>query len=197
MKTRTAAFSISVLVAATMLLLAFNSWLVAAQLPESVAFPGKEWEQVTPESQGIDSERLKAAVRYFEENVPHDGVKRLVIVRNGRMIWKGQEADRKQRVWSVTKAFTSTAHGLLSDDGKCALNTLAKDYNPKLAEYYPAVTLRHLATMTSGIDGDGGSYDCDDQGRCGANSLVDLLPQFFPPGTRYQYWDEATQTDMY
>jgi CubicO group peptidase (beta-lactamase class C family) len=109
------------------------------------------------------------------------------------MIWKGQEADRKQRVWSVTKAFTSTAHGLLSDDGKCALNTLAKDYNPKLAEYYPAVTLRHLATMTSGIDGDGGSYDCDDQGRCDANSLVDLLPQFFPPGTRYQYWDEATQ----
>jgi CubicO group peptidase (beta-lactamase class C family) len=109
------------------------------------------------------------------------------------MIWKGPEADRRQRVWSVTKAFTSTAHGLLIDDGKCTLDTLAKDYNSKLAQHYPTVTLRHLATMTSGIDGVGGSYDGDTEGRCDANALVDPRPPFFAPGTKYQYWDEATQ----
>jgi len=156
-------------------------------------FPGTHWEQVTPQSQDVDSAKLRQAVAWLEQKVPHDGVKRLVIVRNGRMIWKGPEADRRQRVWSVTKAFTSTAHGLLIEDGKCTLDTLAQDYNPKLAEYYPTVTLRHLATMTSGIDGVGGSYDCDAQGRCDRNALVDPAPPFFPPGTKYQYWDEATQ----
>ena len=160
---------------------------------EDTVFPGRRWEQTSPESQDVDSEKLKKAIAWLEQKVPHDGVKRLVIVRNGRMIWKGPQADRRQRVWSVTKAFTSTAHGLLIEDGKCTLDTLAKDYNPKLTEHYPAVTLRHLATMTSGIDGVGGSYDCDAEGRCDRNALVDPAPPFFAPGTKYQYWDEATQ----
>jgi CubicO group peptidase (beta-lactamase class C family) len=131
-------------------------------------------------------------VDYLEQHSGSDGVKRLVIIRNGRMIWRGPEADRQQRVWSVTKAFTSTAHGLLIEDGKCTLDTLAKDINPQLAEHYPEVTLRHLATMTSGIDGAGGAYDFDEQGRGDQNALVDPLPPFFPPGTKYMYWDEAT-----
>ncbi len=47
--------------------------------------------------------------------------------------------------------------------------------------------------MTSGIDGVGGSYDEDDQGRKDANALVAPQAPFFAPGTKYQYWDEATQ----
>ena len=110
------------------------------------------------------------------------------------MIWRGPEADRRQPVWSVTKAFTSTAHGLLIEDGKCTLDTLAADYNPKhLAEHYRRVTLRHLATMTSGYDGVGGSYDADDRKRSVQNALVGPLLPFFVPGTKYMYWDEATQ----
>ena len=164
-----------------------------AATAEDMVFPGQSWKEGSPESQDVDSAKLKEAVAWLERNVPHDGVKRLVIVRNGRMIRRGPEADRRQRVWSVTKAFTSTAHGLLIDDDKCTLDTLARDHNPALAAHYPTVTLRHLATMTSGIDGVGGSYDCDAEGRCDANALVDPLPPFFAPGTKYQYWDEATQ----
>ncbi len=162
-------------------------------IADSVAFPGADWEETAPEAQGVHSAKLKSAVEFLKNNTPRDGVKRLVVVRNGRIIWKGDQAERRQRVWSVTKAFTSTAHGLLIDDGKCTLETLAKDYNPKLAKHYPAVTLRHLATMTSGIDAVGGSYDCDAEGRCDRNALADPLPPFFQPGTKYQYWDEATQ----
>ena len=55
------------------------------------------------------------------------------------------------------------------------------------------MTLRHLATMTSGLDGLGGGYDFDDQRRGDQNALVEPLPPFFPPGTKYMYWDEATQ----
>jgi CubicO group peptidase (beta-lactamase class C family) len=162
---------------------------------DDIAFPAKEWAKAAPQSQGVDPGRLAEAVRYLEEHAGPDGVKRLVIVRRGRMIWSGSEAGRRQPVASVTKAFTSTAHGLLIADGKCTLDTLAKEFNPEhLAGRYPLVTLRHLATMTSGYDGVGGSYDCDaGKERCDANAFVPPSSPVFAPGTRFMYWDEATQ----
>jgi len=161
---------------------------------DAPVFPGKQWETATPESQHVDSRKLEAAVAYLAESGGSNGVKRMVIIRNGRMIYRGSEADRRQGVWSVTKAFTSTAHGLLIEEGKCTLDTRAVDYNLKdLKEYYAGVTLRHLATMTSGYDGVGGSYDFDDRRRGDQNALVGPLPPFFAPGTKYMYWDEATQ----
>jgi len=178
-------------VVGTVLLLIASCGL--AQQSNSMVFPGVVWEEAAPESQGVDAAKLQGAVDYLREHVGRNGVERLVIIRNGRLIWKGAEFDRPQRVWSVTKAFTSTANGLLIEDGKCTLDTLAKDYNPDLAELYPRVTLRHLATMTSGYDGVGGSYDFDEQERGDQNAFVPPLPPFFAPGTKYQYWDEATQ----
>jgi len=160
---------------------------------DDTVFPGRAWEEAAPESQGVDSAKLQAAVEYLREAAGQEGVKRMVVVRNGRMIWRGPEAGKPQGVWSVTKAFTSTAHGLLIEDGKCTLDTPAKDFNPALAKLYPAVTLRHFATMTSGLDGTGGGYDRDERGRGDQNALVEPLPPFFPPGTKYMYWDEATQ----
>ncbi len=161
--------------------------------PDDTVFPGSAWQQATPESQGVDSAKLKEDVEFLCDAAGREGGKRMVIVRNGRMIWRGTESDKAQGVWSVTKAFTSTAHGLLIEDGKCTLDTLAKDFDPDLAEYYPTVTLRHFVTMTSGLDGVGGGYDFDDRRRGDQNALVEPLPPFFPPGTKYMYWDEATQ----
>ena len=160
---------------------------------QDMIFPETSWQHAFPESEKVDSEELEMAVSWFERNVPFDGVKRLIIVRNGRVIWQGPEVEQRQRVWSVTKTFTGTAHGLLDDDGKCSLDTRAKNFCPVLTEYYPDVTLRHLATMTSGYDGVGGTYNCNAEGRCDDNSLVDPLPPLFEPGTKYQYWDEALQ----
>ena len=173
--------------------LLFIALIVSSTRAGDMAFPGKDWELASPQSQNVDAEKLKAAVDYLAASAGSNGVKRMVIVRNGRMIWRGPEADKPQGVWSVTKAFTSTAHGLLIEDGKCTLDTLAKDFDPALAKYYPTVTLRHFATMTSGLDGVGGGYDFDDQRRGDQNALVEPLPPFFPPGTKYMYWDEATQ----
>jgi CubicO group peptidase (beta-lactamase class C family) len=179
------------IISVVLLLVLLSSQVIWA---DQMVFPGENWEETSPESQNIDSAKLKVAVEYLREHSGRNGVKRLIIIRNGQLIWKGSEVDIKQRVWSVTKAFTSTAHGLLIEDGKCTLETLAKDYNPKdLAEYYPNVTLRHFATMTSGFDGVGGSYDFDEKHRGDQNALVGPLPPFFAPGTKYQYWDEATQ----
>jgi hypothetical protein len=91
---------------------------------DDMVFPAKGWAKAAPQSQGVDPGRLTEAVKYLEQHTGPDGVKRLVIVRRGRMISSGSEADRRQPVASVTKAFTSTAHGLLIADRKCTLDTV-------------------------------------------------------------------------
>ena len=155
-------------------------------------FPGKDWQEATPESQGFDSAKLKAAISYLQDNSGQDGVKELVIIRNGYMIWKGTNVDRVHGVWSLTKSFTSTVLGLLKDDGRATPDTLAKDYLPSMTATYPAVTLGHFTTMTSGYyavgDEPRGSYK---HGPSPTPFEPGAKPLFTPPGSRYAYWDSA------
>jgi CubicO group peptidase (beta-lactamase class C family) len=158
----------------------------------AMVFPGQSWQETKSEAQGVDSAKLKTAVSYLKENSGSDGVRELVIIRNGRMIWKGSDIDKMHGVWSLTKSFTSTALGLLIDDNKAALDTLAKDYVPSMAEVYPEVTLRHFTTMTSGYyavgDKSSGSYK---HGPSRTPFNPAKTPLFEPPGSRYAYWDSA------
>jgi len=154
-------------------------------------FPTGQWQRSTPESQGVDGAKLAAAVDYLRANSGPDGVKQVMIVRNGYVIWQGPEVDKVHGVWSCTKSFTSTVLGLLIDDGKATLATRASDWVPALAEAYPGVTLRHFATMTSGYraenDEPRGSY------RHGPSSTPfdPCSMSLFAPGTQYAYWDSA------
>lgn len=157
-----------------------------------VVFPGKDWEETAPESQGVDSAKLGAAVRYLESNSGRDGVTQLVIIRNACMIWRGDNIDRVHGVWSLTKSFTSTVLGLLIDDGRCTLDTLAKDWLPGMTRTYPTVAMRHFTTMTSGY------YAVGDEPRGGythgpspTSFLPGNAPLFTPPGSKYAYWDSA------
>lgn len=171
------------------LLLACGHLAAASQ---AMVFPGEDWQQVRPEAQGVDSAKLKEAVSYLEANSGSDGVKELVIIRNGYMIWKGPDVDKMHGVWSLTKSFTSTVLGLLIDDGKATLDTLAKDYVPSMAATYPDITLRHFTTMTSGYyavgDEPRGSYR---HGPSPTPFKPGPKPLFEPPGSRYAYWDSA------
>lgn len=157
----------------------------------AMVFPGKDWEEATPQSQGVDPAKLEEAVALLGRTIGKDGVRELVIVRNGLIIWKGDNIDKVHGVWSFTKCFTSTVLGLLIDDGKCTLDTLAKDHVPELVEGYPHLTLRHFTTMTSGYRAAGdepqGTY------RHGP-SRTPFTPgpePLFAPGSRYAYWDSA------
>jgi len=117
---------------------------------DRTVFPREHWERAQPDAQGVDPAALEEAVAYLEAHSGRDGVRELMIVRNGYIIWQGDRVDKIHGIWSCTKSFTSTCLGLLIDDGKCALDAPAKDFLPALARDYPAVTLRHFATMTSG-----------------------------------------------
>lgn len=155
-------------------------------------FPGKDWEVASPESQGLNSSKLREAVDLLDKTIGKDGVHELVIVRNGRMIWQGDSIDKIHGVWSFTKSFTSTTLGLLIDDGKCTLETKAKDVLPTMVATYPEVTLRHFATMTSGYRALG---DEPQPGYTHGPSVTPYAPNpeplFTPPGSHFAYWDSA------
>ena len=160
-------------------------------LARRTVFPAKDWLNVSPESQGLNAARLDEAVDYLRENTGPDGVNELVIVRNGYMVWRGPKIDKVHGVWSCTKSFTSTVLGLLVDDGKATLETLAKDPVPTLAAAYGQVTLRHFATMTSGYRA------ANDEPRGGYRHGPSPTPfdpcstPLFAPGAQYAYWDSA------
>jgi CubicO group peptidase (beta-lactamase class C family) len=163
-----------------------------AQVGPETVFPGDEWEERSPASVGVDASKLKAAVDFLEQHSGRDGVEELVVVRDGRLIWKGAQSHRVHGVWSCTKVFTSTALGLLIDDGKCQLDTRAREFVPVLSDRYPDASLRHFTTMTSGYraagDEPAGSYI---HGPSRTPLLPAPEPLFSPPGSSYAYWDSA------
>jgi predicted amidohydrolase/CubicO group peptidase (beta-lactamase class C family) len=162
----------------------------AAESP-SMAFPGEDWEEAAPESQGLDRGKLAEAIAYLEKHSGRDGVKELVLVRNGRLVWSGSAAARRHGVWSVTKSFTSTAFGLLVDRGKCALETLAKEHAPELAEMYGELRLEHFASMTSGYRAEGDAPQGGYKHGPSSTPFRPAAPLFSPPGSSYAYWDSA------
>ncbi len=168
--------------------------LTASRSPAQadMAFPKTAWEEAAPESQGVDSATLQQALDYLRENAGRDGIREVVVIRNGRLIWKGNNIDHQHGVWSCTKSFTSTVLGLLIDDGKATLDTAAMKYLPAMSKTFPGVTLRHFTTMTSGYYAVGdeplGTYA---HGPSPTWWLPADKPLFAPPGSRYAYWDSA------
>lgn len=154
-----------------------------------------DWIEATPESQGVDSAKLQKAVELLAGTVGSDGARELVIIRHGRMIYHGDDIDKRHGVWSATKSFTSTVLGLLIADGKCTLDTRVSQILPELNEHYPDVTLRHFATMTSGYravgDTTDGSYK---HGPSDTPFTPSPQPLFTPPGSQFAYWDSAMNT---
>ena len=81
----------------------------ALRAAPDMIFPGTNWSVATPESQGLDSAKLKQAVTSLEAHTGRDGARELVIICHGRMVWQGDNIDHVHGIWSCTKSFTSTS----------------------------------------------------------------------------------------
>jgi CubicO group peptidase (beta-lactamase class C family) len=166
--------------------------LMAQTLSASdLVFPGRAWEEVAPQTVGLDSVRLTNAIRHLEANTGRDGARELVIVRNGRIAWRGDNIDHMHGIWSCTKSFTSTVLGLLIEDGKCDLDTKAASVLPAMKENYSGVTLRHFVSMTSGYRASGDSTSGSYTHGPSSTPFVPSPHPLFPPGSAYAYWDSA------
>lgn len=158
---------------------------------QEMIFPGTDWLEATPESQGVDSAKLHRAIAHLAAHTGRDKARELVIVVNGRLIWKGDNTDKVHGTWSCTKVFTSTVLGLLIAEGKCSLDTRAASVLPVMKAVYPDVTLRHFTTMTSGYRALG---DEAKGGYTHGPSSTPFEPHpepLFAPGKAYAYWDSA------
>jgi CubicO group peptidase (beta-lactamase class C family) len=180
--------------------ISFKSWDMAAVGSLSltpvnssgVVFPEQEWLPATSISQGVAAAGLTAALEYLGAELANfGGTRTVVIVRNGYVIWAGPDCNKEYQIYSATKSFVSTVLGLLIHDGNVSLDIPARAFEPMLAEFYPNVTLRHFATMTSGYDSAGGSYEFDSQGRGDSWNPGPPAPPLFPPGSKFRYWDDA------
>lgn len=146
-----------------------------------MTFPETDWLESPPERQGLDSRKLDEAMETLARITGAGGHSRCVVIRNGRLVWRGTDVDSLHTVWSCTKSFLSITLGLLIDEGRCTLETRAADVYPALAGHYPTVTLRHLVTLTSGY-----------RPREASAEVPPLEPDapLFAPGAAFHYsWD--------
>jgi len=155
-----------------------------ASLPP-MTFPGLSWQEAAPETLNVDSAKLEIAFSYLSQYLDTSST---AVIRNGYLIRKSSRIDARFGTFSATKSYTSTVLGLLIDDGKASLDTLASTYVPEMATKYSTVTLRHFATMTSGYDAPGNSYDPYDGSY---DPFVPGTPLFTPPGSKFTYFDDA------
>ncbi len=100
--------------------------------------------------------------------------------------------DALFQIGSITKVYTTTLIMQLVDEGRLDLDAPATKYLPDLrfgdAPSAPLITLRHLPTHTSGVDGDffddfGRGDDCVEKYVAACASL----PQVFAPGAMFSY----------
>ena len=79
---------------------------MSGSVKTQTVFPDKIWEAATPESQGVNSAGLNAAMKHMESLVGTDGVSQTVVIRHGQMIWRGEHAESWHNVFSCTRAFS-------------------------------------------------------------------------------------------
>lgn len=129
-----------------------------------------------PESQGVDSGRLDAALKQLEAQTDVDGISQTMVIRNGYVLRRGPYTDSWHNIYSCTKSFLSITAGLLADDGKLSLDTRLCELLPEMKQYYPELTVRHCLSMTHG-------YAAVDA----AHPFTPAPPLFAPGSTFYYY----------
>ena len=146
-------------------------------------YNSKDLVAATPESVGVPSAAIGKFIRSLEEHrlCMHS----VLIFRRGKLIAEGYappfHADRRHRMYSISKSFTALGIGLLVGEGKLSLNDKIVDHYP---EYVPGpvhpfiaeATVRDMLTMR----------DCHDSTMDG---LADWFstPPTHPAGTVFFY----------
>lgn len=154
-------------------------------------FPGAEWEVSTPAAEGVSAEKLDALKALLAEKKTQAAL----VIRHGKIVaewyWDGKDKDSRIQAFSVTKSIASTAIGLLVKDGKVKLDQPAADFIPEWrGDDRKAITVRHLITMSSGLENrdSGILFQKDQLGKSIA------LPLGAKPGTVWNYNNGACNT---
>lgn len=115
------------------------------------------WDTVTATEAGFSADGLSAVV----DLVGAANSQSLVILHEGRIVseqyWMGATPETTRDLASCQKSVTSTLVGLARDRGLLQLDDPVSQYLPQgwtaaAADKEAAITIRHLLTMSSGLD---------------------------------------------
>ncbi|WP_212981013.1 serine hydrolase domain-containing protein [Paenibacillus azoreducens] len=163
-----------------------------------------EWEQSTPEVEGMDASVLEQLDHYMKQK-RYRLVNSVLVVKNGKIVlekyYNKFNANSRNRIMSIWKSIISIAAGISLDQGWIkSLDEPVAAYLPEMAKgthpYHKHITIRHLLTMSSGIYWNGGvHYHCPMvvqmmRTKDWISHIADIDMEHVP-GMKYQYkeWD--------
>ncbi len=158
-----------------------------AQSRPAPYWPGDgAWATSDAKAAGFDAARLAAAV----SAAVADASTSVMVLRDGKIVAEayGAEggADKLQAIQSAGKSMTSVLTGCCLDEGKIkSLDQSASDFFPEWkGTPKQAITIRHMITMTSGLDDTGLAVRNVMGDQAALNAAAPLIN---PPGTRWHY----------
>ena len=152
----------------------------------------------TPEAQGISSSAISGFLNAANESgLEFHG---FMIVRNANVVaegwWSPFKSSYKHTLYSLSKSFTSTAIGLLFDDGKLSVEDKVLSFFPndaptEISDDLASMNIKHLLTMNSGheVGTMPKMFEAED-----GNYVKAFLaqPLSYTPGTHFLYNTGAT-----
>ena len=120
------------------------------------------WEVASLQDVGIDAEAIETLTRQILTEDRFESLLSMLIVKDGKLVHEvySPYVQRNTLHWmaSITKTFTSTLIGIAIDQGFIRnVHTSVQDLLPDYADAiedpdFKTITLRHLMTMSSGLD---------------------------------------------
>jgi CubicO group peptidase (beta-lactamase class C family) len=164
--------------------------------------PEGEWPTASPEQQGFDSAEIAVVIEEIDsKELPVDS---LQVARNGALVLDAYfypyVGDRPHDLASVTKSVTSTLVGIAIDQGLLTLDQNLIASFPELVPLPPTdgkedIELRHLLTMTSGLDCGRSPGEPEFNAMLGSDDFVEYalgIPMAVPPGAEFAYCSPGT-----
>lgn len=150
--------AVALLAAAVMLLLSSMPANTVAPVEraqgEEISWPTTDWEVSTPEAEGMNSGMLEGVGDYCDSH----GCRAVVIARHGRVVWERYWGDWDEGStdigWSIAKSVTSALVGIAVAEGH--IQSIEQSVTDFIEEWQGTekepITLRHLLSMTSGLE---------------------------------------------
>jgi len=151
----------------------------------------------TPESQGVPSDAIMDMLDFLEAK--RVCMHSFILMRHGAVVaegyWPPFNKDRKQRMYSVSKSFTSAGIGLMITEGKLKLDDKVADFFPEElpAKPHPFIrqaTVRDLLMMSTFNARSTGLQ----KGKTGVWTFFNTGEPYHAPGAIFLYDTAGTNT---
>ena len=129
--------------------------ILSSNLHADVAvFPEQEWESKTPDSVGIEGEKVEYL---FDLAFQDQATQSAVLIKNGYIIKERYSESFDQESygtsWSMAKSFYAALIGISIDRGEInSLDDKVSDYVDYYNDERSEITIRQILNMTSGLD---------------------------------------------